>query len=131
MAIRHRRADTGLPAVPPRRSGLETRGAGEDFQQAFAFSLAPLIIQTVDVVAHFPVVRSFDVDFNNRIDTHGVIYPPVPAAFGIEGFFYCYEKHFDYWKELASGDIGIVTVLLEHMHQIKGTFEQLCASARN
>lgn len=58
--------------------------------------------------------ESFD-----RIDTHGVISRPVPAEFGVEGFFYRFEKHFVYWKRLANGDIGIVTILHERMHQIE------------
>jgi plasmid stabilization system protein ParE len=29
-----------------------------------------------------------------------------------------YERHFVYWRRLSNGDIGIVTVLHERMHQI-------------
>ncbi|MFN4100416.1 MAG: type II toxin-antitoxin system RelE/ParE family toxin, partial [Pararhodobacter sp.] len=29
------------------------------------------------------------------------------------------ERHFVYWKRLANGDIGIVTILHERMHQIE------------
>lgn len=53
-----------------------------------------------------------------RIETHGVISKPVPAAFGVEGYFFRYEKHFVYWRRLGTGDIGIVTILHERMHQI-------------
>ena len=48
----------------------------------------------------------------------GVPSRPVPAAFGVDGYVFRYEKHFVYWKTLNNGDIGIVTVLHERMHQM-------------
>ena len=42
---------------------------------------------------------------------------PVPAEFGVDGYVGRYEKHFIYWKVLDDGEIGIVTVLHERMHQ--------------
>ena len=39
------------------------------------------------------------------------------AEFGVNGCFFRYEKHYVYWKTLSNGDIGIVTVLHERMHQ--------------
>jgi plasmid stabilization system protein ParE len=54
-----------------------------------------------------------------KIDTHGVMSKPVPADFGVDGFFFRYERHFIYWKRLSNGDIGIVTILHERMHQIE------------
>ena len=53
-----------------------------------------------------------------RIESHGVASKPVPAEFGVEGFYFRYERHFVYWRRLSNGDIGIVTILHEHMHQI-------------
>lgn len=53
-----------------------------------------------------------------EIDGHGVISKPVPAAFGIDGFFFRYERHVVYWRRLSNGDVGIVTILHERMHQI-------------
>lgn len=44
---------------------------------------------------------------------------PVPAEFGVDGFVCRYERHFIYWKLLAAGEIGIVTVLHERMHQLR------------
>jgi len=44
---------------------------------------------------------------------------PIPAEFGVNGFFYRFEKHFVYWKRLENGDIGIATILHERMHQIE------------
>ncbi|CAH1662679.1 Plasmid stabilization protein [Hyphomicrobiales bacterium] len=52
------------------------------------------------------------------IETHGVPSRPVPAAFGVDGFTFRYESHVVYWRRLADGDIGIVTILHERMHQI-------------
>ena len=54
----------------------------------------------------------------DRIDTHGVLSKPIPAAFEVEGYFFRYEKHFVYWRQLSNGDIGIVTILHERMQQI-------------
>jgi plasmid stabilization system protein ParE len=53
-----------------------------------------------------------------RIDSHGVVSRPVPAEFGVEGFFFRCQRHFVYWKRLSNGDVGIVTILHERMHQI-------------
>ena len=54
----------------------------------------------------------------DRIAVHGVASKPVPAEFGVDGFFFRYEHHFVYWRRLSNGDIGIVTILHERMHQI-------------
>ena len=43
---------------------------------------------------------------------------PVPAELGISGYFFRYERHFVYWRHLPNGDIGIVTILHERMHQM-------------
>ena len=43
---------------------------------------------------------------------------PVPAEFGVDGYVFRYKMHFVYWKRLADGTVGIVTVLHERMHQI-------------
>lgn len=54
-----------------------------------------------------------------RIETPGVMSRPVPAAFGVDGYVFRYERHFVYWRRLGNGDIGIVTILHERMHQIE------------
>lgn len=54
-----------------------------------------------------------------RIRTNPSQSRPIPAEFDVEGYFYRYEKHFVYWKTLANGDIGIVTILHQRMHQIE------------
>jgi len=53
-----------------------------------------------------------------QIETRGVVSRPVPAEFGVEGYFFRYERHFVYWRRLGDGDIGIVTILHERIHQI-------------
>ena len=59
----------------------------------------------------------------DRIDTHRVMSKPIPVGFGVEGYFFRYERHFVYWRRLSNGDIGIVTILHERMHQI-GRFRE-------
>ncbi len=58
-----------------------------------------------------------------RIETHGVTSRPTPAVFGVDGYVFRYEKHLVYWRRLSNGDIGIVTILHERMHQI-GRFRE-------
>ena len=54
-----------------------------------------------------------------RIGSHGVVSRPIPAAFGVDGYVCRYEKHLIYWRRLSNGDIGIVTILHQRMHQIE------------
>lgn len=58
-------------------------------------------------------------DAFTRIELHGVTSRPIPAAFGMEGYVFRYEKHLVYWRRLTNGDIGVVTILHERMHQIE------------
>ena len=37
----------------------------------------------------------------DRIESHGVASRPVPAEFGVEGFYFCLEHHFVYWRRLS------------------------------
>jgi plasmid stabilization system protein ParE len=57
-------------------------------------------------------------DAFGKIDTHEVMSRPIPAEFGVDGYFFRYERHFVYWRKLSKGDTGIVTILHERMHQI-------------
>jgi toxin ParE1/3/4 len=57
-------------------------------------------------------------DAFDKIATHEILSRPIPAEFGVEGFFFRYEKHFIYWKRLDGQSIGIVSILHERMHQI-------------
>ena len=43
---------------------------------------------------------------------------PVPVEFGVTGYVCRHERHFIYWKLLADGTVGIVTILHERMHQL-------------
>lgn len=52
--------------------------------------------------------------------SHATPSRPIPAAFGIpDGYFFRYRHHLVYCRTLANGDVGIVTVLHEKMHQIE------------
>tara|TARA_R110000851_G_scaffold73980_2_gene163265 strand:+ start:26329 stop:26643 length:315 start_codon:yes stop_codon:yes gene_type:complete len=53
-----------------------------------------------------------------KIATHEVVSRPIPAEFEVDGYFFRYQKHFVYWRWLTHGNIGIVTILHERMHQI-------------
>jgi len=44
---------------------------------------------------------------------------PAPAELGVDGYVCRYQKHLIYWKLLADGEVGIVTILHERMHQIE------------
>jgi plasmid stabilization system protein ParE len=61
-----------------------------------------------------------------QIETHEVFSRPIPAEFGVDGFFFRYEKHFVYWKYLSTGVVGIVTILHERMHRIE-RFKEECS----
>lgn len=54
----------------------------------------------------------------DKIDMHGVVSKPIPAEFGVEGYVFRYERHCVYWRRLSNGDVGIVTILHERMHQM-------------
>ena len=53
-----------------------------------------------------------------KIESNGVASKPVPAEFGIDGYFFRHKRHFVYWRRLAGGEIEIVTILHERMHLI-------------
>lgn len=52
------------------------------------------------------------------IATHQTLSRPIPAEFGLEGYFFRYEHHYVDWRHLSNRDIGIVTILHKRMHQI-------------
>jgi len=52
------------------------------------------------------------------IETHKTLSRPIPAEFGVDGYYFRCGRHFVYWRRLANGDIGIVTILHERMHQM-------------
>lgn len=53
------------------------------------------------------------------IATHQTISRPIPAEFGIDGYFFRYQHHFVYWRKLSNSGIGIATILHERMHHIE------------
>lgn len=57
-------------------------------------------------------------DALDQITSRGALSKAIPADFDVEGYFFRYEHHFVYWRRLSDGDIGIVTILHERMHQI-------------
>ena len=57
-------------------------------------------------------------DFFGEIAAKNVIWRSIPAEFGVEGYVAKCNQHIVYWKALGSGELGIVAVLHERMHQI-------------
>lgn len=56
--------------------------------------------------------------FFDDVASKRVTWRAVPAEFGVSGYFGKYEHHFIYWRVMHSGDIGVVAILHERMHQI-------------
>lgn len=54
----------------------------------------------------------------DQIERHGVASRPIPAEFGVDGFYFQHARHFVYWRWLSNGDVSIVTILHERMHQM-------------
>lgn len=52
------------------------------------------------------------------IEAQWLLSRPIPAEFGVEGYFARYERHVIYWRRLSDGSVGVVTILHERMHQI-------------
>jgi toxin ParE1/3/4 len=50
---------------------------------------------------------------------------PIPAEFGVDGYYCRYEHHYIYWRLLSDGAVGIVTILHERMHQLDRFREDL------
>ncbi|RIV87035.1 type II toxin-antitoxin system RelE/ParE family toxin [Aurantiacibacter xanthus] len=60
-----------------------------------------------------------------EIAARNIRWRPVPAEFGVDGFYCRYEHHYIYWRVLSDDTVGIVTVLHERMHQIDRFREDL------
>jgi toxin ParE1/3/4 len=54
----------------------------------------------------------------DQIESHCVLSRPIPAEFGVEGFYFRHAHHYVYWRRLLNGDVGIVTILHERMHHL-------------
>ncbi len=61
----------------------------------------------------------------DQIESHGVASRLIWAEFGVEGFYFRHAHHFVYWRRLSNGDVGIVTILHERMHQMDRFREDL------
>lgn len=62
-------------------------------------------------------VRSL-FDCFERIARREIPWRAIPVDFGVEGYYCRQDHHYIYWRKLADGAIGIVTVLHERMHQM-------------
>lgn len=54
----------------------------------------------------------------DRIARRELLWRATPAEFGVDGYYCRHEHHYVYWRLLADGDVGIVTVLHERMHHM-------------
>ena len=54
----------------------------------------------------------------DRIARRELHWRAIPAEFGVDGYYCRHEHHYVYWRLLADGDVGIVTILYERMHQM-------------
>ena len=61
----------------------------------------------------------------DEIAARKIPWRPVPAEFGVDGFYCRYEHHYVYWRVLSDDAVGIVTVLHERMHQLDRFREDL------
>lgn len=57
-------------------------------------------------------------DAFEKIATLKVVSKPIPAEFGVTGYFFHFRRHVVYWRSLPNGDIGVVTILHERMHRV-------------
>jgi toxin ParE1/3/4 len=53
-----------------------------------------------------------------RIAHREIVWRRIPAEFGKDGWYARHERHVIYWKLLADGAVGVVTILHERMHQL-------------
>lgn len=96
-------------------SGIQVR-----FQEAASYRLDDIYRHTRDRWGEPQAERYITGLFDAiaGIASHQTPSRPIPAEFGIDGYFFRYERHVVYWRRLSNEDIGIVTILHERMHQI-------------
>lgn len=58
-------------------------------------------------------------DCFDAIASRRVVWRSIGAAFGAEGYFCRCSHHFIYWRIDDGGDLRIVTILHERMHQME------------
>ena len=61
----------------------------------------------------------------DEIASRKIIWRVIPTEFAVDGYFCRFEHHYIYWRLLSDGDVGIVTVLHERMHQLERFREDL------
>jgi toxin ParE1/3/4 len=95
--------------------------SGFRVQDAAGYRLDQIYIYTCDTWGEAQAelyIRGLFEQFE-AIAAHQFPWRPIPGEFGVDGYVCRYQKHFIYWKRLADGDVGIVTVLHERMHQME------------
>lgn len=93
------------------------------------FRLAPRADQHLDEIYEYTAGEWGDdqadhyvallFQYFSDVSVKNTIWRAVPPEFGVEGYFGKCEHHFVYWKLLDTGDVGIVAILHERMHQIE------------
>ena len=54
----------------------------------------------------------------DQIGGDGVAPSPIPAGVRLECFHFRHAHHFVYWRRLSNGDVSIVTIRHERVHQM-------------
>jgi toxin ParE1/3/4 len=90
------------------------------FQQAALFRLDEIFLYTRDRWGDEQAQSYSDGLFRaiDGIAQHTTLSRPIPAEFEVVGYYFRYQRHFVYWQRLSNGDIGIVSILHEQMHQV-------------
>lgn len=90
-------------------------------QEAASFRLDEIYCYTRDTWGEVQADRYITGLFDafQKIETGEILSRPIPAEFGVSGFYFRYEKHFVYWRRLANNKIGITTLLHQGMQQIQ------------
>ena len=57
-------------------------------------------------------------DYFGKVAAKTIAWRSIPAEFEVDGYVGKFEHHFVYWKQLKGGNIAIVAVFHERMHQI-------------
>ena len=91
---------------------LVQKSAAERLKEIFAYTQQ----QWGDDQAHRYIDGMFDRF--EQICKREVLWRPIPGELKVNGYYTVYGKHYIYWKVLNSGQVGIVTVLHERMHQL-------------
>jgi toxin ParE1/3/4 len=89
-----------------------SRIAGQRLDEIFAYTR-----ETWGQTQAEAYVRDLFACFD-RIARREVLWRTIPTEFGIDGYYGRYEHHYVYWRLFSDGDVGIVTILHERMHQM-------------